>query len=243
MELSTSLKNLGLSSKEASIYLALLELGKASAYVVAKKADLKKPTTYVILDGLIEKGFVSRVPRARKQLYVAEHPNELIRSYREKLNKVEGIIPQLLAIAQKDSKSVKTIFLEGYEGMRKALWYRLDELDNSEFVGFYASADGVDKKLMDLIDEFNSAIFKKQITIRGIVPSHRSLKRFRKGDKENRRNMKIVPYSTYSASTSIDVSESFVRILMYKELQAIIIDNPNVAKTVKQIFEMIWNSH
>ena len=55
MELKEALQTIGLNEKECAVYLALLQLGRASAYSVAQKSGLKKPTTYVILDELIEK--------------------------------------------------------------------------------------------------------------------------------------------------------------------------------------------
>ena len=82
MELIKSLKNLGLNEKEARVYVALLQLGKATAYSVAKHSGLKKPTTYVILDDLIDKGIVSKVPRAKIMQYTAISPEDLFSTYK-----------------------------------------------------------------------------------------------------------------------------------------------------------------
>ncbi len=49
----------GLSEKEAKIYIALLELEIATVNEIAKKAGVNRSSTYVTLDGLISKGFVS----------------------------------------------------------------------------------------------------------------------------------------------------------------------------------------
>ena len=61
MYLTPFLKNLGLNDKEANIYLALLQLGKSTATKIAKKSGLKRPTTYVIIEQLIDKGFVQKL--------------------------------------------------------------------------------------------------------------------------------------------------------------------------------------
>ena len=76
----------------------------------------------------------------------------------------------------------------------------------------------------------------------GIVPEHPSLREWRNRDSEYGRLMKIVPYDTYSAANSIDVGDTFVRILAFRDLQAVIIENPDVAQTVRQIFQMVWQS-
>ena len=76
MNTSESLSILGLNEKQAAIYIALLQIGRSSAYAIADKALIKRPTTYVILGELIEKGLVSRIPRIRKKLYVAISPEQ-----------------------------------------------------------------------------------------------------------------------------------------------------------------------
>ena len=44
----------------------------------------------------------------------------------------------------------------------------------------------------------------------------------------------------YSAKISIDVGDTFVRIVSFLELQVVVIDNSEVAQTVRQIFELVW---
>lgn len=46
------LEKLGFSPKEADVYLALLELGTAVVSDVAKKANINRSTTYILLDAL-----------------------------------------------------------------------------------------------------------------------------------------------------------------------------------------------
>jgi len=54
-----SLINLGLSKKEAKIYLALFTLKKASVWHISKKAKIKRPTAYQVLESLESKGLIS----------------------------------------------------------------------------------------------------------------------------------------------------------------------------------------
>lgn len=58
-----SLINIELNEKEEKVYISLLQIGKATAYSVAKHSGLKKPTTYAILGDLIDGGIVTKVPR------------------------------------------------------------------------------------------------------------------------------------------------------------------------------------
>jgi sugar-specific transcriptional regulator TrmB len=67
MDLIQSLKNLGLNEKEAKVYVALLQCPGATAYLIARHSGLKRPTTYVVLEDLIDKGVVTKIPRAKSR--------------------------------------------------------------------------------------------------------------------------------------------------------------------------------
>ena len=56
MDIQEALRNFGLNDKEARVYVALLELGQTTAYAIAERSGLKRPTVYVILDDLRQKG-------------------------------------------------------------------------------------------------------------------------------------------------------------------------------------------
>ena len=240
MQIIESLESLGLNEKEAKVYMALLQLGRASAYSVSEKSGLKKPTTYVILGELVKKGLVSKVPRTRKQLFVAKSPDEFFALAEERLAVAKKALPELMAMASGEQPKVRSIFYEGLGGVRQALWYHLNEMKDKQFVGFYASPHEAAEGFEELSVQWNEELLKKGITIRGVVPEHPSLSEWRNRDSKYGHSMKIVPYESYSAVNSIDVGDTFVRIIGFRGLQAEIIENPDVARTVRQIFEMVW---
>jgi sugar-specific transcriptional regulator TrmB len=53
------LLQLGLSEKEAAVYLALLSLGKGTVTSITRKAGINRTTGYDILNALATKGIVS----------------------------------------------------------------------------------------------------------------------------------------------------------------------------------------
>ena len=73
------IKNLGLTTKAAKIYLAALELGEASVQQLAQKSRIKRTTLYYILDELVEAGACAKVNGRwiifpdKWQRYCAEH--------------------------------------------------------------------------------------------------------------------------------------------------------------------------
>lgn len=242
MQIIEALQNLGLSEKEARIYTALLKLGRGSAYGIADEAGLKKPTTYVILGELMKKGLANKVPRTRKQLFVPKSPDELFAVAEERLSIAKSVLPQLMALAEGEKEKVRTLYYEGLSGAREMLWYHLKEMKGKELVGFYGAEPDSSAELTDVFHQYNDQLRRHAVTVRGIVPEHPTLKNWRSTDAEYGRTMKVIPYEDYSANISIDVGDIFVRILAFRELQGIIIENPDVARTMRQIFEMVWKS-
>lgn len=117
MEISQVLKQIGLNEKQASVYLALLELGTATVHPISTKAGIKRPTTYLILDELQQKGMVSVVPRAKKALYAAESPEKLITDLNKKQELVKRFMPNMLALYNAKKDKPEVLLFEGKEAV------------------------------------------------------------------------------------------------------------------------------
>jgi hypothetical protein len=82
------------------------------------------------------------------------------------------------------------------------------------------------------------------IKVQGVAPhdpqrlgKFRVLKRIT-GDDEIRE----LPLSKYSTQISIETGKSWVKIHDFANLQGLIIENPAFAKTMREIFEIVWKS-
>jgi len=240
--INDALKNLGLNDKEARAYAALLELGQTTAYAVAERSGLKRPTVYVVLDELRQKGLVLKIPHVKKQLWSAKSPDEFFGEAEERLKIAKQALPELLAMTS-GSKKPRTLYFEGLRGIEDVTRYGLERMKGKEIIGFYAEAGDASPELKKIFGDYNNRLKRDCITERGIVPDIPNLKYWRDTDKEYGRTMKIVPPATYSARNSIEIGDTFVRILAFKDLQGVIIENEAIAQTMRQIFEMVWSKY
>ena len=239
MEIGDALQKLGLNTKQSLVYAALLELGPSTAYAIAKKSGIKRPTVYVILEELRMKDAVLKIPHIKKQIFTAKSPDELVAREFEKIREIFGILPKLRALMAKE-KRPQIFYFEGVEEIKQLLFRNLSLMNEKELVGFYAYNANLPKKLLHVIDEYNEYLKKHHIRVRGIVPDHPSLKQYRQTDEEYGRLNLIVPFSEYSSKISLDIGEDFVRILALPDEQGVIIENKDVAESMRQIFEMVW---
>jgi len=76
-ELLRHLEDMGLSEKEARVYVASLMLGPATVQQIANQADIKRVTTYVILESLSNLGLVGQASQGKKTYFTAEEPVSL----------------------------------------------------------------------------------------------------------------------------------------------------------------------
>lgn len=234
-----ALEYLGLTEKESSVYLSLLSLGKAHVSEIATHSRLKRPTTYIILEELRKKELVLKVPHAKKAIYSAVDPDVFFKTRMENFRNAYAALPQLKARYKKEAK-ISTLYFDGEEGITSALFYRQDELKNSETVGFFAKADKVSKNIIKASHDWRETMKKNGMKLRGIAPEHPTLQEFRKTDKSVNQFFKSIGVEEYSSDVSIEANDLFARIMLFDSEQAIIIESPAVVKMLKEVFELVW---
>ena len=244
MDIKQALQTIGLSEKESAVYTALLQLGQATAYAVAVKSGLKKPTTYVILDELIEKGLVLKVPQMKTLHFIARSPEEAFGVAQERLSLAKKALPELLAITKGKKSKVSTVYFEGVEGMKQLLEYKCKEHEGEEMLGFWATDTNAHPELTEYFKtEYPKKMQRHSIRMRGLAPADPSLGDYRTADPGFGRNFKEISTKEYSSEVAITVSKDLVRIEDYKNLQGLAIENEDVAKAIRQIFEMVWRKY
>lgn len=93
--LKSLLENLGLSKREADVYLASLRLGESAAQDIAHAAGLTRTTAASVLERLAAQGFVSVHRKAGKRLYWIEDPHVLVEHERARLAVTEELAGRL----------------------------------------------------------------------------------------------------------------------------------------------------
>lgn len=236
-----NLKGLGYTDKESKIYISLLGLGKGSIQSIAKQSGVKRPTVYIIIEGLVEKGIVSRIIGGKKRLYVPLKPETLLAQTEKLYTRVKECIPDLMSLVEKsESKKVRTLYFEGTGGVEKALWYKMDELKNTDVFAFFGTTDLATEEMVKIFHEWNKDLAQNNIKLHSIAPKDRELQDFRQKESDYGFLNKIIDKSKYSSKISVDITDEFVRVLFFREKQALIIESKEFSATLKQIFKIIW---
>lgn len=245
------LKKIGLSENEAKVYLALLELGSATADEVAKKADVKRPTTYVQLEALMKQGLVSSFERlvkkggAEKTFFRAEDPEHLKKiaetgkkKAEERAVVLENALPELLKLFAFSGERPKVRFFEGVEGLKTAQ----DEFlkSDAEEVLSISSADDILRIFPAHTENHATRRSKKGIRARLIYTTKKGAF-LKQSDKEANRESRFIPPEKFPFSCDLSIYGKTIAISALRERPAgVVIEDKEIANSLRAIFYLVW---
>lgn len=237
------IQSLGLNEKEAKVYIASLELGQATVQRISAKAGIKRPTTYFIVEGLMERGLMSSYHQGKKQYFMAEMPErilDLIAKERKDLDLREEqfrrLLPELQSINNRNKDKPVVKYYEGKDGMLTMVSEHFKTSKNQESYDIF-SRDFVEKTLTP---EEMTNIRKERLDSKIRV---KALYTREKGDLQNVEDAQIIrlPQSELPVSCDIAFFEDKVRIASFKDrIVGIVIEDKEIASSFRAIFKLAW---
>lgn len=251
MTFQSDVKKLGLSDKEAAVYLASLGLGPSSVQQISRKARVARATTYLVLDALIEKKLVSKYTEGEKTVFVAEDPYHLQHllekreaEIREEKQELAQLMPKLQAFMRAaDDRPVVRYYsgIEGLKAMRAEMamysnskdeWYNFTPIDYLHALFGEAEIDYTPRRAKGIRQ-------KTIFTTKSSETKARVFKKERRGYNEN----KFVSPRRYTSPCGFTVFKDRVAVGTFKgNLGGMIIESGAVAQMMKEFFELTWNS-
>lgn len=234
-----TLMTLGLSEKEAKIYLALYKIGQGTSYEVAKEAGVKRPTVYVLMEELRKKGLALVIPHSKKQVYVAKDPHEFINEYQSNMNRSMSEFISLLPKLSRPSADI--IAFKGDGALAQGLAFGIHGMRDKNVCAFYA---GVRKKMKisPVYTEHYANLHKLGFRLRSVVPADSEDAELRKNDKAFGFETRRVSSSLLSPFVSMEIYGDQVKTIFHKKKEVLVISDKDLAEFYKRIFEMVWKS-
>ncbi len=248
MQIEVILKNFGLSEKEISVYLALIELGPSSVREISSKSKVNRGTTYDILKSLIALGIVSYYNKESKQYFIAEEPEKLLNAIDQKEEDLKEVkkniqesLPLIKTLFEKQGGKPVVKFYEGSKGVRQIFEDVLEEVSKTPdwMYYLYSSATAEHRKnVYGAMPDFSKKRIAKKIKVKiislgegGKLAGLDERKQMPAGKKNLKATHEII-YAGKVAHISIDSHEEPV---------GVVIQNDAIYQTQKLIFEYNWN--
>lgn len=240
------LQDLGLTDKEAGLYVTMLGMDNASVLELSKKTKINRTTVYLVLESLMKKGLASEIQIDKKTHYQAEPP-ERLETYverqkivlEEQAKRVKDLIPQLKSVERESGERPVVKYFEGREGIISSSESFFEAGDKDGLVYYIYSRD-----LLDTF--FNPEERKKYKNIRlkrGV--KSKVVYTYDKGDlPEDTTGSRLrIDGKKYPIFCDISVYEDRVRInTLGKRLSGIFIQSKDLAETLKSIINYIHDN-
>lgn len=234
------LTNAGISEEEAKAYLAILELGEATISRIARKAEIKRTTAYLVVERLIKKGLVSTSKVKKHTIYIAEDPRKIEEFLDERKKSIQKIMPELLSFTNLIDKKPQIRYYEGKDGI-KEIYKDMLHYENQEMLAWF-SENYVKYFGEEWFDEyFFPKRIEKKIWVRTILPDNETIRKLISGDEKILRKTKLV--SNEKLTIKIDLTmygKGKLAIVSFEESMGIIIESQKVYESMKGIFETMW---
>lgn len=240
MEIKQVLEQFGLKDKKADIYLAVLELGTSTVIEISKKTGVKRTTCYDILLDLISMRLISETFKGKKRLFIGEDPEKIKKDLENKERLFSDILPQLKSIHNISGIKPKVRFYEGKEGLRDVY---SDTLKYSGEILAFASEDVMRVLGKEWAEDYLKKRVKKGIHVRAVAPNTNIIREYTSKDREQLRISKLVSPEKYPFSMEINIyGHQKVALMSSREEMGLIIEGGEVYKTMKSIFELLWDN-
>lgn len=237
--LTETLSSLGYDTREIAVYLALLELGEASAQTIAAVAQIERTGVYDVLRRLCTGGLVSEIIRRGGRRYTAEPPRLLEERLTKQLEAVRAVLP-LLESAYNLHPTKPTIrFYEGAEGLQTVLNQTLTAPDR-QLLGILS--------MLDLFDVLGEEAMMNYVRRRiSLDVQLRVIRSYRKDiDERWPTNPKALRELRYAPAEMIFAMNMYVYgstvsfLSTRKEGFGLVIESPELAAHQRHLFEALW---
>jgi len=238
--LQKDLLEAGLSENEAAIYLAALELGETTVSRLAKKANIKRTTTYLVLDSLKSKGLITSLKKENASVFFAEDPRKLHSMLEERREKLDKIMPQLLAFTNLIDKKPEIRYFEGVEGIKDV--YR-DSLKypGQEMLTYYSETYVAHFGEQFFLEEYIPNRVKRKISVRAILPDNETIRTLTRNNQKHLRRTKLISPDEYCISIELNIyGNNKVSVVSHEEDFGIIIESHRIYESLKNMFELMW---
>jgi HTH-type transcriptional regulator, sugar sensing transcriptional regulator len=252
-QLISQVEDLGLSNKEARVYVASLMLGPSPVQKIADFAAVKRVTAYVILESLVNLGLVSQTTKGKKTLFTAEEPVTLKRlltkkeqALAEQKSNLESLLPELLKLKSLPNESPEVKFYDSAEGIRSimASFLSQSKTEGLEMIYGITNVDQLFEFFPDISqshsnpDRLAAGLPSKVVYTSTQGPVYAAT------DKEKNRQSRFVPYEKFPINGDITIVGDRIVMLSLTGTRpiGITIKSRELAQSMMGLFNLAWET-
>lgn len=239
-----ALGQLGLDSRQVSVYRALHKLGPASIRDIAKESGTNRGSTYETLKKLVTMGLVSYLPKGRRRVFQAEDPERLLtlgasrqQALSQALEDIRNDIIPALKQSRPEFSPGNVRFYEGDDGVELVLRDILDCTTRSGDKSYSViSTKTLREHLYRPFPNFTRTRVQRGIAVRVIAVGEG-------GDDAELAERKWLPAAAGTDASYIAIYPPKVAMITLAGSNypvVVIIDSAAIASTQQLMFDTLW---
>jgi sugar-specific transcriptional regulator TrmB len=228
------LRQLGLTTNEALVYTALLEMGSCLAGQISRRIGLHRRTVYDTTEMLIKKGLIGYIIKNNRRMFEASNPQKFLEIIKEKENLVNEALPEMMMFYQQTKEKQETNFYKGKQGLKTVFE---DQLETGKEILILGASPLAYDILQFYFKWFDERRKKDKIKTRII---------FNQTDKKLNIPLSEIRYlpQKYNSPLAINIYGDKVAIILWSKENplAIVIKNKEISEGYMKYFEMMWST-
>jgi len=254
------LQQIGLSKKEADLYVASLPLGTVTVTQLTVNTNINRTTAYQILDGLVKKGLMTWVIDSKGKRIKANPPEaitEYLKLKKKEIDEVEEkikeMLPKLSLNFSPEETETKILYYRGHKGVNDMIWEMLKKVKDNSQIGGYADIGWTASQGEDFTRKLRKEMIEHNIQDLALISDKHDVKKWLKneqiriheiGAKKSPVIIRTLPKKDFLIKTDYYITENEICISTYgkdNEAIGIRILNPLISQTEWSAFQMLWN--
>ncbi len=242
MNLEQNLQKIGLSEKEAVLYLAGLQTGLATMQQLVNASHLKRATVYELIDGLKEKGLIKTLLKGKRKFYITEDPQNIFSLVRQKENVLHNIMGQLLAMQSHAGEKPSVRIYQGVEGIKEIYEDILSR--HADYIEVLSSKLP-DEQIIDFWGgEYVERRIKKGNHVKVIAPDIPLYRNLQARDKFTLRQTKLIPADKFPFKNEVFAYNGKVAFITQEgdNSLGLVVESGDIFNTMNLILNHFWNT-
>lgn len=240
--LAKALTEIGLSQKEADVYLALLSLGSAKVVEIAKISDLKRTSVYPVLESLERRGLVSTGVKGFKTVYQAANPQKLESLLETRRAVFQRYLPELRSLYRIRGQTTHIRCFDGMPSVKTAyedLVSRLRLSDNYCAIADEEQWFSLDNSFFrDYIQRRSESGCKVRLLLQRNAIGRKSFEE----RQTKKTTIKLLP-GHVKLNTSCSITSWCVLIhQLAQPTHVMVVENPSIVEMHRSYFDIMWNA-
>lgn len=232
----------GLDEQRAALYLAALSKGEATAGDLAAELKMGRTAVYDNIRVLEERGYMRTIRQGKRKLFVPLHPKELYKKFESQKEQLKDLLPDFLALYADGSDQPHVQVFSGAYAAREVFEDILN-VTKKEYVYFSPPDETVQTVDREFIKKWIGRRVQKGIKSRSLRVKSKSRLQDPLFDLEENYLRQIRYLSGFvDFKSAIYIYEHNIGIISTKkEGAAFIMHSPDLAYSLRQLFEFLWS--